>query len=284
MHSSPLSLSIALALGFLVARVTPIPAGFSQLEQDVDGGNLFSSSSDFLLDDSPSMFSATGIGIAMDEQSVGLLAVAPADDLLLQSATGDIPGTGTGLDTGTGTDLFWDTNTGLDTHLLWDTGTDTGTGSGGEDHLTSNTNLLDNNNFDLLASGEQYFSPEIGPGDFDDSRFDPTAKCSMKYSHAVCCGYPISENRYIPDCLPGTSPTLLSFISRFPLFTSLASSPPLPTSPSPSEVTHILSLLRIAKFCALLLKQKEPKTKIQPSQEYSARGAGDTFTVVKNTP
>lgn len=238
MHSSLLSPSVTLAFAFLIARVTPVPAGFPT--QDTYDGNLFASN--FLLDDAPSIFTGSGIGseieTAPEGQSSEPIAFAPANDLLIQSKPDDVAGT----DMTAGMDQSWDTSGGaIDTNLFWDTGT--GIGANGEEYLNSYNN--NNNNFDLLASAslEPYTSPEISPGGYDDSKFDPTSICSMgKFSEAACCGYPISTDRYIPDCLPSEFPpfTTRLLISQIKNSTLHFTSRNLCSPPSPHRCLFIL--------------------------------------------
>lgn len=244
MHSSLLLLSAAFTFALLVVCVTPIPAGFPELAQDEDNGNLLSSSS-FLLTESPSIYTGTGIEVVEQKQSFGPVSLSPANNLWLQSIPDEI------TDTSTGTDLLWDTGTGTD--MSMSTGEE-GIGGGGEEEpaidtigpeylYSNNNNFFDfsdpisnnNNNFDLLASAphEPYWGPDIEPGDFDDSRFDPLAKCPMEsYRYAACCGRALSKDRYIPDCsaskfsplitpkkviLPPRFKTAFQFSSPFPL-------------------------------------------------------------------
>lgn len=195
MHSSPFFLSIiTFIFAFLIVRVTSIPTVSSR--QVANDGNLFSSSNS-LLDDFPSLYTATGIEAAPEGQSFGPIALASANDLLQQSISDDTTGTGISP----GMDQLWDTNT--------------GTGTIGEESLNSFNDNFDignfinnnnhNNNFNLLASSakEPYTGPDIGLGGFDDSRTDATANCPVEtYTKPACCGMPISADGIVLDCLP----------------------------------------------------------------------------------
>lgn len=111
MHSSLLFLIVTVAFTFLIVRVTHIPAVFPGLEpepdqqQDGDDGNLFSSFSNILFNDPSPIYAGTET--ATEEQSSGPVAIASANDLLLQCMPGDPTGTGISINT----DLLWDTST-----------------------------------------------------------------------------------------------------------------------------------------------------------------------------